>query len=130
MDGDGIPLAFNINKGNTNEQIGIKAVGSKILADFGLSKFVVCTDAGLASTANRKFNDKAQRAFITTQSVKQLKHLKDWALDPICWRIIGGTKAKYNIAQLDDFIEDSNPKDDDNIRNKIFIRNAGLKKTI
>lgn len=128
MDGDGIPLAFNINKGNTNEQITLKPLESKILADFGLSKFVVCTDAGLASTANRKFNDKAQRAFITTQSVKQLKkHLKDWALDPDGWRIIGGTKAKYNIAQLDDFIEDSNPKDDDNIRNKIFYKERWIK---
>ncbi|TJX12492.1 transposase, partial [Tissierella creatinini] len=81
MDGDGVPLAFSINKGNTNEQITLNPLEKQILSDFNLSKFVVCTDAGLASTSNRKFNDKDDRAFITTQSVKKLKkHLKEWAL--------------------------------------------------
>ena len=50
MDGDGIPLAFCINKGNTNEQVTLKPLEEKIISDFELSKFVVCTDAGLAST--------------------------------------------------------------------------------
>ena len=70
MDGDGIPLAFNITPGNTNEQTTLTPTEQKILDDFKLSKFIVCTDAGLASTANRKFNDKEDRAFITTQSIK------------------------------------------------------------
>ena len=70
MDADGIPLAFYINNGNMNEQLTLKPLEKKILTDFGLSKFVVCTDAGLASASNRKFNDKGDRAFITTQSVK------------------------------------------------------------
>jgi hypothetical protein len=79
MDADGIPLAFSIQKGNTNEQVTLKPLEKKILSDFELSKFVVCTDAGLASTANRKFNDVAGRAFITTQSIKKLKaHHKKW----------------------------------------------------
>ena len=82
MDGDGIPLAFNITSGNTNEQITLTPTEEKILKDFELSKFIVCTDAGLASTANRKFNNKQERAFITTQSIKKLKKfLKEWALD-------------------------------------------------
>ena len=83
MDGDGIPLAFSVHSGNTNEQTTLKPLEEKILKDFNLSKFIVCTDAGLSSTENRKFNDKKDRAFITTQSVKKLKkHLKEWALDP------------------------------------------------
>ena len=71
MDGDGMPLAFCIGKGNTNEQVTMTPLEEKILHDFGLSRFIVCTDAGLASTDNRKFNDKGDRAFITTQSVKK-----------------------------------------------------------
>ncbi|MFZ3132285.1 MAG: transposase, partial [Desulfosporosinus sp.] len=67
MDGDGIPLAFNLSIGNTNEQITLKPLEERILSDFKLSKFVVCTDAGLASDKNRKFNNKGDRAFITTQ---------------------------------------------------------------
>ena len=83
MDGDGIPLAFSIHSGNTNEQTTLKPLEKKILKDFELSKFIVCTDAGLSSTENRKFNNRDGRAFITTQSVKKLKkHLKQWALAP------------------------------------------------
>lgn len=102
MDGDGIPLAFNINKGNTNEQTTLKPLENKILSDFNLSKFVVCTDAGLASNDNRLFNTKGDRAFITTQSIKKLKkYLKDWALDPTGW-YFGSDKKIYDITNLDE----------------------------
>ena len=49
MDGSGIPLAMNINPGNTNEQTTLRPLEKKILKDFELSRFIVCTDAGLAS---------------------------------------------------------------------------------
>lgn len=101
MDGDGIPLAFDIHKGNKNEQITLKPLEEKIFQDFKLSKFVVCTDAGLSSMENRKFNDKNGRAFITTQSVKKLKkHLKQWALDPTEWKTAGRDKL-FDISSLD-----------------------------
>ena len=101
MDGDTIPLAFNINKGNTNEQGTLRPLEEKIINDFKNSKFVVCTDAGLASEANRKFNNTNNRRFITTQSIKKLKgHLKEWCLDLTKgWKIYGKDKT-YNISQL------------------------------
>lgn len=34
MDGDGIPLAFGINKGNMNEQLTLKPLEKKIISDF------------------------------------------------------------------------------------------------
>lgn len=90
MDGDGIPLAFSIHDGNTNEQQTLQPLEKKIIEDFSLAKFVVCTDAGLSSTDNRKFNNLGERAFITTQSVKKLKkHLKEWALDTAGWHLEG-----------------------------------------
>lgn len=102
MDGDGIPLAFSITEGNKNEQLTLKPLEKKILYDFKLSKFVVCTDAGLASNSNRKFNDKGGRAFITTQSIKKLKaHLKEWALNPEGWHLADNGKT-YNIRELDE----------------------------
>jgi transposase len=86
MDGDGVPLAFDITPGNTNEQTTLQPLEKKIFRDFGTSKFVVCTDAGLSSMANRKFNDRPQRKFITTQSIKKLKKaLKEWALSEDDW---------------------------------------------
>jgi len=106
MDGDGLPLAFSIQEGNTNEQVTLKPLEKKILSEFELSKFVVCTDAGLSSVANRKFNDVWGRAFITTQSVKKLKkHLKEWALNAYGWRLSGDTSSKvelYDITKIDE----------------------------
>ena len=122
MDGDGIPLAFNITAGNTNEQITLKPLEEKILDDFKLSKFIVCTDAGLASNANRNFNDKDERAFITTQSIKKLKkYLMDWALSPNDWALSGDTK-KYNINDIE--------KDESSIelyKDRIFFKERWIK---
>ena len=102
MDGDGIPLAFNITPGNTNEQTTLTPTEEKILKDFKLSKFIVCTDARLASASNRKFNNKQDRAFITTQSIKKLKsHLKEWALAPTGWNLSGDLK-EYDISKLEE----------------------------
>lgn len=101
MDGDGIPLAFSIYNGNTNEQKTLRPLEEKIFKDFELSKFIVCTDAGLSSADNRKFNDKKGRAFITTQSVKKLKeHLKQWALEPTGWHLAGKDEL-FDISMLD-----------------------------
>ena len=117
MDGDGMPLAFCINKGNTNEQVTLKPLEKKIISDFNLSKFIVCTDAGLASNANRKFNDKDDRAFITTQSVKKLKkHLKEWALDRSGWYLENSDKT-YSLDTLDEQI----------YHNKIFYKERWIK---
>ena len=102
MDGDGIPLAFSIHSGNTNEQLTLQPLEKKILKDFSLSKFVVCTDAGLSSTSNRKFNNQGERAFITTQSVKKLKkHLKEWALSKEGWRL-EGVLGTFDISKIED----------------------------
>lgn len=101
MDGDGIPLSCEITPGNTNEQITLKPLEEKIIKDFELSEVVVCTDAGLASKANRKFNNQKNRKFITTQSIKKLKSfLKEEALDLTKgWHLPGSDKT-YNIEKL------------------------------
>lgn len=102
IDKDGIPLAFSINPGNINEQVTLTPLETKIINNFGLSKFIVCTDAGLASETNRKFNDVGDKAFITTQSIKKLKkHLKEWSLEPNKWRLSGSNK-EYNINNIDE----------------------------
>ena len=113
MDKSGIPLAFCINPGNQNEQLSLKPLEQQIMRDFELSKFIVCTDAGLSSDANRKFNNYGERSFITTQSIKKLKaDLKDWCLDPKGWEL-EGSKKKYDISELDNTPEN---------RKKIFYK--------
>ena len=102
MDKSGIPLAFVINPGNQNEQLSLTPLETQIMRDFELSKFVVCTDAGLSSDANRRFNNFGERSFITTQSIKKLKaEHKKWALDPTGWEL-EGSKKKYDISKLED----------------------------
>ena len=122
MDGDGIPLAFNISAGNTNEQGTLTPTEEKILKDFELSKFIVCTDAGLASTDNRKFNNKDERAFITTQSIKKLKrHLKEWALTKKGWKLSGDLK-EYDISKLEESEETI-----EKYKNKVFYKERWIK---
>ena len=68
MDSDGIPLAFSVNLGNTNEQTTMVPLEKKLVEDFSLTRLVVCTDAGLSALFNRRYNSKGNRGFITTQS--------------------------------------------------------------
>ena len=95
IDGNGLPLAFDLTPGNTNEQTTLQPLEKKIIKDFEFSEFVVCTDAGLASNANRKFNNINNRKFVTTQSIKKLKkYLKDEALDLTKgWKLSGSSKT-------------------------------------
>ena len=107
MDHDGIPLAFDIYPGNKNEQPTLKPLEKKIISEYGMDNVIVCTDAGLSSAANRRFNDKTlpdgrTRRFITTQSIKTLPDdLKDFALDPDGWHLIGD-EHDNNLNELDD----------------------------
>ena len=81
---------------------------------------IVCTDAGLASFANRAFNDQGERAFVVTQSIKKLpKHLKEWVfnegpyLDKKDWKRFDENN-KY-IETTPSLIED-----EDNINSLIY----------
>ncbi len=102
LDGNGFPLSFCMFAGNKNEQLTLKPLEKKILKDFKLSEFIVCTDAGLASTENRKFNAIQGHSCIVTQSLKTLKgFIRDWALEPNGWKL-KGSGGVYNIYEIDD----------------------------
>lgn len=92
MDRNGLPLAFCINPGNTAETKTLVPLEKKLDSDFGMSECVVCTDAGLSSLSNRRFNNRDGRHFITVQSLKDKKiapHLQAWALNPEGWHLSG-----------------------------------------
>ena len=105
MDYDGIPLAFSIFPGNQNEQPTMKPLEQKIIQEFGCDHLVVCTDAGLSSATNRRFNNlelnKVQmRSFITTQSIKKLpEETRNFALNPEGWKLPGSDKT-YCLSDL------------------------------
>lgn len=125
MDGDGFPLAFSINSGNTNEQVTLKPLEQQLIKDFELSKFVVCTDAGLASNENRVFNNIQNRSFVVTQSLKKLKgHLRDWALSPEGWRK-NNSKKYVNLENID-----STSNSDDVYYKERWIKENGLEQRL
>ena len=104
MDFDGIPLSFSVFDGNQNEQPSMTPLERKIIKDFDTSDFIICTDSGLSSTANRKFNSIQGRGFVTTQSIKKLKgFLQDFCLNDDGWYLPGSNK-KYRLSELDEEI--------------------------
>ncbi|MDL2302422.1 transposase, partial [Lachnospiraceae bacterium OttesenSCG-928-D06] len=126
MDRDGIPLAFSISPGNENEQQTLIPLENILMEQFDLSKFIVCTDAGLSSNTNRYFNnydkDDVTRDFITTQSVKKLKKTyKTWAFNKDGWYLSGGDgRTTYNIETLDE----------DKDFNKIYYKSRWIKEKV
>ena len=104
MDGDGIPLSFNIYPGNQNEHKTLIPEENKIINNFKLddSKIVLCTDAGLASDKIKQFNVKDNRGFVITQSLKKLKdEYKEKIFDKSGWRIANDLKHIYNLNDIE-----------------------------
>lgn len=106
MDADGIPLAFDIFPGNQNEQTTLKPLESKVVNDFGCSEFIFCSDAGLDSKSNRRFNSFGNRSYVITQSLKKMREDdRQIALRPTQFRKLGSNKF-IDISTLDE----SDPK--------------------
>lgn len=105
IDSDGIPISMCIHPGNTNEQVTMQPLEKKMLQQFGMSDFVVCTDAGLSSAKNKRYNAIQGRSYITTQSLKKLKkELQELSLSPCGWYLMGAKAKyrKYNLNELDE----------------------------
>ena len=88
-------------------QLSLTSARKKIISDYGLDSIFICTDAGLSSNGNRRFNDHSingerTRSFITTQSVKQLPaYIKDFVLDTDGWHLSGDDRI-FSIDELDE----------------------------
>lgn len=101
VDRDGFPLAMCIEPGNRAETTTLKPMEEILKEKFGLSKIIVCTDAGLSSYENRKNDAVSERSFITVQSVKKMnKTLQAWALGTSGWHTRGSDKT-YDLTEVD-----------------------------
>ena len=102
MDADGIPLAFDVFPGNQNEQTTLKPLEEKVIRDFECSEFIVCSDAGLGSKSNRRYNSFGNRAYVITQSLKKMKEEdKQVALNPKFFKRLGSDRF-VDISTLDE----------------------------
>lgn len=131
MDSDGLPLAFNINPGNTNEQVTLRPLEKLIGQKMDIEEFVMCTDAGLSSGSNKLYNDTDYRKFITAQSVKTLPNsdkakrdpgkIKDWALGREGWRLPNDAETAYSLDEI------LRPENRDAFLEKIFYKERWYK---
>lgn len=102
MDADGIPLAFDVFPGNQNEQTTLKPLETKIIRDFACSEFIFCSDAGLGSKANRRFNSFGNRSYVITQSLKKMRgEDRQTALNPKQFRRLGSDQF-IDVSTLDE----------------------------
>lgn len=118
MDADGIPLAFDIFPGNQNEQTTLKPLESKIIQDFQCSEFIYCSDSGLGSTSNRRFNSLGNRSYLITHSLKKIKQEdRDTALNPAQFRKVGTSKF-IDLRTLDEKCE--------NVYNAVYYKEVPI----
>lgn len=102
MDAEGIPLAFDIFPGNQNEQTTLRPLETKIIRDFQCSEFIFCSDAGLGSRANRRFNSFGKRSYVITHSLKKMAaEDRDVALTPSFFRAAGSERT-VDLRTLDE----------------------------
>ncbi|WP_130811971.1 transposase [Olsenella sp. Marseille-P4559] len=100
MDADGLPLAFTTCPGNESEQPTLPQLEDRLESDFGLTKLIVSTDAGLSSVANRVRNSRGDLQLVVTVSLrKQPKEIKEWARDSSGWLCVG-QGGKFDLAEV------------------------------
>lgn len=126
MDADGLPLAFNINPGNTNEQVTLRPLEQMIGSRMDIEEFIMCTDAGLSSGGNKVYNDTDRRKFITAQSVKTLPdtegkkrssgRIKTWAMADTGWRLPEDAEKEYTLTEI------LKPENRNSFKDKIFYK--------
>lgn len=110
MDYDGIPLAFKIFPGNESEQKSLQPLEEVLNHRFGMTDYVVSTDAGLASEENRRYNMDEGREYICVQSIPKLpEEDQRMCVRPEGWRIA----FRKNAAHRE-------PVDPNNPRREIF----------
>ena len=101
VDKEGFPLAMNIEPGNTAETVTLKPMEEMLKEKFGLSRIIVCTDAGLSSYENRKNDAVSERSFITVQSVKKMnRRLQEWTLGASGWHVHGADDV-FDLTEVD-----------------------------
>lgn len=96
MDYDGLPITMSINSGSDNENKNALPLERELLKTIDKTKFIYCADAGLNSLNLRKYNSLGGRAFVVSQSVKQLsKDMQDRILNDYDYKLLGSNKNIY-----------------------------------
>ncbi len=103
MDADGIPLSMCLTSGSDNEQTTAIPAEQKLTKILKGKQFIYCADAGLGSYSIRNFNSMGGRAFIVTQSIKQMSEpLQEAVFNDCDFRLLS-TNKKISIEAMKTF---------------------------
>lgn len=107
MDSRGIPISLCIHRGNESEQTTAIPLEKEIVKFIPKSKFIYCADAGLGSYNIRKFNSMGGRAFVVTQSIKNLsKRFQEAVFNDFDYRLLS-TDREITLKELMEFDKDN-----------------------
>ncbi len=97
IDRNGIPIAYDLHPGNTNEQTTIFPLEQRIVSEYRESNFVYCADSGLNSYPMRLLNSISKRNYVVTQPLSKLKEDDlDKVMKDVNWMCLDGkTEVSY-----------------------------------
>lgn len=92
-DAKGIPISYELHHGSNSEQNTVIPLENRMFKDYGTSKFIYCSDAGLGSLDNRFFNILGNRNYIVTHSLKNTSKAEvDLMMKDLNWKILSFDK--------------------------------------
>ena len=99
MDTKGIPVAYDLFPGNTNDCETLMPVLDRVRKDFDIGRYVIVADKGINTADNIAFNLAKGNGYVFSQTVRGAnKELKDYVLDESNYRNTGeGFKIKSRL---------------------------------
>lgn len=99
-DGNGIPISYCVHHGCNNEQNTAIPLESRMVRDYGHSRFIYCSDGGLGSYDNRFFNTMQGRDYVVAQSLKKTAESElECIFKDMNWRYAGGG-GKVSLSEF------------------------------
>ena len=99
IDSEGIPMAYDVFPGNTNDCLTMLPVMKKVKAERGVGRMVVVADKGLNTSDDIAACVAAGDGYVFSQSVRKADaSLKSWVLDPTGYDVRDGFKIKSKLA--------------------------------
>ena len=110
IDKNGIPIAYRLFRGNTNDQNTLIPILEKVKEKYNLGKIIVTSDKGLNSGKNLAFISSNEDGYIVSQKIRgSKKEFIDY--------ILNDTDYVYNnnrMFKMKSFIRERQVKDKDN----------------
>ena len=114
MDKNGLPITYELFRGNTTDYESLLPVLSKLKQNYNLKRAIVVADKGLNSGSNKAYNIIKGDGYIFSKSIRGTKsdnEFKNYVLDEEGYRYLGENyKIKSRIYPTLITVKDKNDK--------------------